>query len=460
MGFVFKARDENLDIDVVIKVPHPHLMRDAEFARRFQREIRSLVKLSHPNIVKIQEVGEHLGTPYAVMAYMAGGDLDNRRPRDTRGRPGKVAAKTLAVWLPAIAGALDFVHRQGYVHRDIKPANILFDLDGNAYVSDFGIAKAIVEGQVTNDVMQITGTGMVLGTPDYMAPEIVLGHAYDGRADQYSLAMTVYELLSGKLPFTGPTPAAILVKQVTEDVPLLGSVSPVSVKLSQVVARGLAKDPAARYASCTQFSQEVISATCLIPVRVSARIAAIDDPSKEVRGGFFDCPQCECALRIQKNDPGYVFQCTQCRSQLRLASDRKRLELLRNTPPKLQCVQDTVPVLHSLLQNKCEHILTIDWRSMLRRYGTLALALIVSLTIGLMAMRMFRDRSGPMSLPLTGESSPPTPFDLNRNFAEPSDQPKALEDTPAVTNDAKRVFSQRQNEREAKDIFDKVDIRP
>ena len=120
-----------------------------------------------------------------------------------------------AEWLPAVADALDFIHKQGYVHRDVKPANILFDAHKNAYISDFGVAKAVAGNKAA--AAGITGAGLILGTPTYMAPELVLGQQFDGRIDQYALAITVFELLAGRPPFDGPTPMAVLVQRTTED---------------------------------------------------------------------------------------------------------------------------------------------------------------------------------------------------------------------------------------------------
>ena len=124
MGFIYKAHDGNLDTDVVIKVPRLSMLVERQFAQRFTRELRSLVNLSHPHIVKIIDVGQQDKIPFAVMQYLSGGDLADRL------QDGRVSPDSLSAWLPEIAGALDFVHEEGYVHRDIKPGNILFDKQG------------------------------------------------------------------------------------------------------------------------------------------------------------------------------------------------------------------------------------------------------------------------------------------------------------------------------------------
>ena len=270
MGFVYRARDANLGTDVIIKVPRPAMIEDPAFAERFAREVRSLVRLSHPHIVKVIDVGVNDGIPFAVMQYLSGGSLEDCRPKAADGSPLPVDPSSLGSWLPAVAEALDFIHAQGYVHRDIKPANILFDSHGNAYLSDFGIAKALAAKERTAQAASLTGTGMVLGTPAYMAPELVLGEAFDGRADQYALAVTVYELLSGRQPLEGPTPAAILVQHATQPPrPLTAWLPSILPALSGAVLRGLAKDPQRRFADCR--SQ---AAAILLPAKLSSASSA------------------------------------------------------------------------------------------------------------------------------------------------------------------------------------------
>jgi serine/threonine-protein kinase len=166
-----------------------------------------------------------------------------------------------------VAAALDFIHRQKYIHRDVKPDNILFDMHGNVYLSDFGVAKVAAEnpGQKTGTVL--TQTGTVLGTPQYMAPEMLLGHDYDGRVDQYALAVTIYELLSGRYPFDGPTPHAIFIRQMNEEPPPLRSFgSPVSAAVEQAVQRGMAKEPDRRFPDCVSVVRAVLARIGVAPV--------------------------------------------------------------------------------------------------------------------------------------------------------------------------------------------------
>ena len=141
MAHVYRAHDRNLDTDVVIKVPRQAVLDDPDFAGRFAREIRSLVKLVHPHIVKVIDVGEHDGFPFAVMQYLSGGNLRDRQLSEKADQPVLLPLEALGDWLEDVATALDFIHGQGYVHRDVKPDNILFDADGNAYLSDFGVEQ-------------------------------------------------------------------------------------------------------------------------------------------------------------------------------------------------------------------------------------------------------------------------------------------------------------------------------
>ena len=158
MGIVYRARDTRLGMDVVIKVPRQVMLADPEFAGRFAREIRSLVKLSHPGIVKITDVGEYQGLPFAVLQYLPGGSLEDRE-----GGPGKRATvadpTSLSDWLPGIASALDYIHSQGYVHRDVKPANILFDAQGYAFLGDFGVIKVLTATEDSKIARSATAQG-------------------------------------------------------------------------------------------------------------------------------------------------------------------------------------------------------------------------------------------------------------------------------------------------------------
>ena len=276
MGFVYKAHDGNLDTDVVIKVPRLSMLVERQFAQRFTRELRSLVNLSHPHIVKISDVGQQDKIPFAVMQYLSGGDLADRL------QDGRVSPDSLSTWLPEIARALDFVHEKGYVHRDIKPGNILFDDQGHAYLSDFGVAKVMSDAQQTEDAQNLTGTGMVLGTADYMAPELIMGKPVDGRIDQYALAITVHEALAGGRPFNGKTPTAVMMAHTSQAAPQLAGVSP---QLQEAIHRGLAKEPQQRFGNCREFAETVIAAARVSPAPVKvAQVLSQPEHTAKVAG--------------------------------------------------------------------------------------------------------------------------------------------------------------------------------
>lgn len=319
MGYVYLADDRNLDTQVVIKVPRAAMLEDKEFAGRFTRESRALVRLAHHSIVKINDVGEHDGVPFVVLQYLAGGSLQDRQEHGPDRRPLPQSLHELTSWLERVAQALDFVHRQGYIHRDIKPGNILFDTEGHAYISDFGVAKALAERSNAPQTVH-TGTGMVLGTPQYMAPEMVLGQAFDGRVDQYALAVTVYEMVSGGFPFDGPTGAAILLKQSTEQPALLGDLVPgIPEEMSGAVKKALEKDPQRRFADCSAFARSVLQelkpGTPPIPQFSSTDNRALTETTKP-EAIAVTCPACQKKLKVPASTAGKRLRCPRCQGPI------------------------------------------------------------------------------------------------------------------------------------------------
>jgi serine/threonine protein kinase len=271
MGLVYLARDRKLDTDVVIKVPRRMMLEDPEFVGRFKREIRSLVQLVHPHIVKVMDVGEQEGLPFAVMQFLSGGSLRDRQKPSPDGRPTGMPLAELRPWLETIASALDFIHGKNYIHRDIKPDNILFDSGNHAYLSDFGVAKVLAEQGERKQRTVLTGAGMVLGTPQYMAPELIMGEACDGRVDQYALAILVYELLTGACPFDNPNPTAIFVQHTTQEPPRLEEALPsIPTGVAAAVHKSLAKDPKERFPDCVSFARAVVLGAQEPPTRSTA----------------------------------------------------------------------------------------------------------------------------------------------------------------------------------------------
>jgi serine/threonine-protein kinase len=309
MGTVYRARDRHLDADVVVKVPRAGLLEEPGFAGRFAREIRALVRLQHPHIVKVTDVGQHAGLPFAVMQYLAGGSLRDRQERQPDA-PLPERLRGLADWLGGVAGALDFIHRQGLLHRDVKPDNILFDEHGHAYLGDFGVAKVLAEGGGSRTA--VTGTGMVLGTPYYLAPEIIQGQPCDGRADQYALAVMVYELVSGRKPFDGPTAPAVFVKHMTEEPPPLLELEPALPRaLAAAVHRALAKDARLRFPDCASFARAVLEAAA---VATSGR--PVTEAARPATSASVPCPVCGKPLPPRLATDGPARECPSCRHVL------------------------------------------------------------------------------------------------------------------------------------------------
>jgi serine/threonine protein kinase len=251
MAIVYKAYQPTLNRYVALKVLPPYLAHDDEFVRRFEMEAQNAARLKHPNIVIIHDVGEEGGYHYIVMEFLEGITLRALVER-SRALPEPRALDLLN----QIASALDYAHAAGFVHRDVKPANVLIGANDLATLTDFGIAKA-AEGT------RLTRTGTLMGTPEYMSPEQARGEPVDYRTDIYSLGVVAYEMLSGRVPFDGTTPHAVLHKVIYDAPPPLRTMNPrVSAPVEPAVMRALAKDPPARYAS----AEEMIRAMVPVPV--------------------------------------------------------------------------------------------------------------------------------------------------------------------------------------------------
>jgi eukaryotic-like serine/threonine-protein kinase len=248
MADVYFAEQALLTRRVVIKVLHPHLARDHEIVERFRREAEAAAQLVHPHICPILDYGAVGETVYIVMPYLEGGSLADKVQQFGNVEPAVAAAAAAQV-----ACGLDYAHRHGIVHRDVKPDNVLFDEDGNAIVTDFGIATARFHGR-------LTATGRAMGTPHYMSPEQAMGKLVDGRSDIYALGILLYEALVGFPPFDGADSFSVGYKQVHEKpVPPEEVNSRTPPALAAIVMRCLEKGPADRYGRGRELADALIA---------------------------------------------------------------------------------------------------------------------------------------------------------------------------------------------------------
>lgn len=248
MATVYKAYDTRLESDVAVKVIRTENLAPSILERaliRFEREAKSLAKLTHANIVKVLDYGEFDGKPYLVMPYLPGGTLKQR----LHGIP--MSYQEAAFILAPIARALSYAHQQGLVHRDVKPSNIMITFSGDPMLTDFGIAK-IIDEEATLD---LTGTSAAVGTPEYMAPEQVVSKTVDHRADIYSLGIVFYEMVTGRRPFVADTPMAVLFKHASEPLPRPKNFVPnLPDAVEYILVKALAKKAQDRYQNMSEFA--------------------------------------------------------------------------------------------------------------------------------------------------------------------------------------------------------------
>ena len=261
MAEVFRARDIRLDRIVGVKTLRDDLARDQTFQARFRREAQSAASLNHPSIVAVYDTGEDmvgsLPVPYIVMEFVDGRTLRDLLRDDRRLLPERAAEIT-----DGVLRALDYSHRNGIVHRDIKPGNVMLTRSGDVKVMDFGIARAVSDSQMT-----MTQTAQVIGTAQYLSPEQARGERVDARSDLYSTGCLLYELLTGRPPFTGDSPVAIAYQHVKEDPVPPSQVDPeVPDWADAIVLKAMEKDPADRYQSAGEMRNDIQRALSGAPV--------------------------------------------------------------------------------------------------------------------------------------------------------------------------------------------------
>ncbi|KQW53348.1 protein kinase [Nocardioides sp. Root1257] len=248
MASVYEATDLRLDRTVAVKVMHPGLGDDNEFAERFVREARAAARLSHPNVVAVYDQGDEDGTVFLAMELIPGHTLRDVIRKEAPMSP----ARALAVMEPVLS-ALAAAHRAGLVHRDVKPENVLIADDGRVKVADFGLAKA-----VSSDTQHTATGGVLIGTVSYLAPELVVSGRADARADVYAAGVVLFELLTGAKPHEGETPIQVAYKHVHEDVPPPSSLEPgLPAYVDALVARATARDRELRPADAAVLLHQV-----------------------------------------------------------------------------------------------------------------------------------------------------------------------------------------------------------
>ncbi len=252
MASVYRARQSSIGRDVAIKIIRAGFANSPEFVTRFEREAHTIATLSHPHILKLFDFGENEGLLYLVTELMTGGSLGQLIQQ------GPLALDLTARMVNQIGQALNYAHQQGIVHRDLKPQNVLLDSSQNAFLGDFGLAKLLQANS------KLTQDGRLLGTPGYMAPEQWVSLSVDARTDIYAFGVMLFEMLTGRLPFTGDTPFNVMNQHVTQPPPSLHSLGvEVSAGLEQVIRRALAKDPNDRFQTAGElaaaFNQAALS---------------------------------------------------------------------------------------------------------------------------------------------------------------------------------------------------------
>ncbi len=285
MASVYRAYQASLDREVAIKIMADQYASDPSFAERFRREARSIARLKHPNILSVYDAGEDNGMLYIVMELIEGQTLKD----ELAGKP--LSIEKVGKVITQIGSALQYANAAGIIHRDVKPSNVLIDKDGRAVLSDFGIAKMAAEGQ-----SQLTGTGMGVGTPDYMSPEQAMGEELDARSDEYSLAVMVYELLTGRPPFTGDTPIAVVMGHVSKPLPSMRQINPtVPANVEKTVSKALAKSKEDRYEGTGAFSdalqeairnKDTVSPNASISTTAATQVESFGNQPRPGSGSF------------------------------------------------------------------------------------------------------------------------------------------------------------------------------
>ncbi len=249
MATIYRAQQVTLDRDVALKVIHPALKDDQSFLLRFKREASIVAKLNHPNIVPVYDFGEFEGVSYIVMRYIEGQTLKDILTDQ------KLGTKQILDILRPVADALAYAHSRGVLHRDVKPSNVLIDNEGNVYLADFGLARIAQSNDST------LSQDMIIGSPQYISPEQGKGEAADDRSDIYSLAVVVYEMFTGHIPFAGDTPYTTILSHINDPLPPPRQFNAkIQPAVEQVLVKALAKDRDQRFRNVREFMRALENA--------------------------------------------------------------------------------------------------------------------------------------------------------------------------------------------------------
>ncbi len=248
MGWVFKARDRDLDRVVALKLLRPELTTDSQAMGRFKQELLLASRISHRNVLRIHDLGDADGVKFISMAYVEGEDLSHLLKKQ-----GRLAVERILDLARQLTGALDAAHAEGIIHRDLKPQNILIDCEGHAYVSDFGLAKSLESASA-----MMTHTGDILGTPRYMSPEQVRGEPADHRSDLYALGLMFYEMATGDIPFKGESASQTMIQRLTQKPQNPKLLNPeLPDYFARIILKCLEQDPALRYPSAREILHDL-----------------------------------------------------------------------------------------------------------------------------------------------------------------------------------------------------------
>ncbi len=265
MATVYRAYQPSMDRHVAVKVIRSSILHDPALRERFQREARLIARLEHPHLLPVYDFDSEHEPPYIVMRYLEGGTLKQVQQR------GGVPRDEILYILQQLAGALDYAHRQGVVHRDLKPSNVMIDKEGNAFLTDFGIARA------TGGDKDLTGTGLMIGTPAYMAPEQARGDGQvDRLADIYSLGVMAFEILTGRQPYESESAFDVILAHMNSPIPRASErQTDIPKAVDAVLARALAKEKTERHPTAAAFVEELARALKIKPSNAPAALQSM-----------------------------------------------------------------------------------------------------------------------------------------------------------------------------------------